>query len=224
MCQEAYNLWSLIIGALGLLVSAAVAVVVGYYTLETKRLRLQSEQQTSVFRDQLCVSQRQAGLFAEQVQFATRPFVMCEFTPFEPGGSMFPPGQPESRVKVSYRGMLWNPTDRVAHDLRVLVHGRSLGYFWSEEPPVLQKIGEVAVWSASGPVDKQYALSLPGTVYGQQWMDWHIRVLEQHEDQDYVVVFFRDANSTPYASLSLIRDLEKMDYQLHLTQILRPPK
>jgi hypothetical protein len=220
--QETYNLWSLIIGGVGSVISLAVGIVVFCYTRETQRLRKQSEQQTSVLRNQLCVSQRQADLFAEQVLSGVRPFVMCEIRSFEPGGSNFPPSHPIAAVKAKYRGNLWNPTDRVAHDLRVLVHDRSVGYFWSDEPPVLRKVGESADWLASGPIEKEEALRLPKTVYGKQRIQAQVKVLEQSENQDYVVVFFRDVNGTAYASLSLISDPANHDYRLRLTQILRP--
>src|SRR5258708_25393382 len=98
MSQEAYNLWSLILGGVGSIISLAVGIVVFWYTRETQRLRRQSELQTSVLRDQLSVSQRQADLFAEQILSATRPFVMCEIESFAPGGSEFRADHPISAI------------------------------------------------------------------------------------------------------------------------------
>jgi|ERR1035437_111695 hypothetical protein len=223
MSQESYNLWSIILGAAGLTVSFAVGVVVFWYTRVTEGLRRESQQQTALLQDQVAVSQRQADLFAEQVLSAIRPFVACEIETFAPGGSAFPLGSPMRAVTAWYRGSLWNPSDRVAHDLRVLVHEHSTGYYWSEEPPVLRKAGESTDWSASGPRDEERALRCPDEVYGAERMRFHRKVLEQHRDHDYVAVFFRDVNGNIYACFSLISNPLEKDYRLRLTQVLLPP-
>ncbi len=152
MNQAVYNLWSLIIGGIGSVISLAVAIVILWYTVETQRLRRQSEQHTSLLRDQLAVSRRQTDLFAEQVLYATRPFVMCAIESFARGGSEFATGHPLRAVKAEYCGSLWNPTERFAHDLRVLVHDCSAGYFWSDEPPVLRRAGEPAGRETTNPI------------------------------------------------------------------------
>jgi hypothetical protein len=224
MAQDQYNLLSLILGGIGAVISLAVGIVVFWYTRETQRLRMQSEQQTSVLRDQLGVSQRQADLFAEQVRSVVQPFVMCEIASLDVGGGNFQPGHPMRAVRSVYRGILWNPTDRVAHNLRVLIRDPCFGYFWSYEPPVLRKIGESEEWFASGPVDGEQALHLLEKVYGDQRIRWYMKALEQNKNQDYVAVFFCDVNGTVYASLSLISKPVANDqvYKLRMTQILRP--
>jgi hypothetical protein len=223
MSQESYNLWSVIIGIAGALISVAVGIVIYWYTRVTDGLRQQSEHQTELIREQLQVSRRQAELFAEQVLSAIRPFVTCEITSFVRGGNEFPPGHPMRFVNAVYYGNLWNPSDRVAHDLRVLVHEHSTGYYWSNEPPVLRKAGESATWSASGPLDEDRALRHPENVYGAERIHFQRQVLEQNRDRDYIAIFFRDVNGNVYASFSFIVSPLQQDYGLRLTQILLPP-
>lgn len=223
MSQGLFNLWSIIIGVVGLLISLGVGIVVFWYTRVTEGLRRESQRQTALLQDQLGVSRRQADLFAEQVLSAIRPFVACEIESFAPGGSTFPRESPMRAVTAWYRGSLWNPSDRVAHDLRVLVHEHSTGYYWSEEPPILRKAGEPSAWSASGPRDEVSALRCPDDVYGAERTRFHRKVLEQHRDHDYVAVFFRDVNGNIYVCFSLISSPLEKDYRLRLTQILLPP-
>ena len=164
-------------------------------------------------------------MFAEQVRSGVQPFVMCEISSFATGGSEFPPGHPMRAVKAAYNGNLWNPTDRIAHDLRVLVHDPALGYFWSQEPPVLRKVGESADWLASGPVDEDSAVHLLEAVYGEPRPRWYVNVLKQNDNNNYVTVFYCDVNGTLYATFSLISKPLTKDqiHRLRLTQILRPP-
>ncbi len=203
-------------------ISLAVGIVIFWYTKETQRLRRQSEQQTTFLQDQLAVSHRQVTLFSEQVESAARPFVLCEIESCARGGSAFPPGHAIRAVEAGYRGSLWNPSDRVAHNLRVLVHDHSTGYYWSDEPPVLRKFGEPTEWLASGPLDEAKALSLPVQVYGAERIRFQTKVLEQHRDHDYIAIFFCDVNGNVYASFSLIANLLQVDFRLRLTQMLRP--
>jgi len=222
MHQETYNLWSLIVNIFGFVISLGVGIVIFWYTQETQRLRKESECQTVLMQAQLGVSQKQSALFAEQVLSAIRPFVLCEILNFVLGGVDFPPGHPIRAVKAEYRGNVWNPADRVAHDLRVLVHEHSTGYYWSDEPPILKRVGESTAWTAAGALDEDRALSIAESVYEAERMRFQRTVLEQHRDQDYVAVFFHDINGNVYASFSLITNPLAQDYRLRLTQILRP--
>jgi hypothetical protein len=222
MSAEIYNLWSLIVNIFGAVIALGVAMVIFWYTRETQRLRKESERQTVLMQAQLRVSQNQSALFAEQVLSAIRPFVLCEISDSVPGGTSLPLRHPLRAIKTEYRGNVWNPTDRVAHDLRVLIHERSTGYYWSDEPPVLKKEGESTAWTASGALDEDRALRLAEAVYGPERMGVQRAVLQQYSDQDYVAVFFRDINGNVYASFSLITNPVAKDYRLRLTQILRP--
>jgi hypothetical protein len=203
--------WSLVIQAVNAAVAAAVGLVVWSYTRETKRLRESSEEQTRL-------SQRQVHLFAAQMEASIRPFVLCEVTEYAAGGSAFLEGRLISHVKTICRGTLWNPTDRVAHDLRVLVWVHKRGYLWSGSAPILRKPGETAEWLADGPVDR----GIVAATYGEAQTRLAMSMVDQHNTRDSIVLFFRDVNANVYANFSLIDNLAAGDLGLRLTQIVYP--
>ncbi len=50
--QEVYNVWSIVVQVVGAIISVGVGLVVLWYTVETKRLRLATDQQVKLLRSQ----------------------------------------------------------------------------------------------------------------------------------------------------------------------------
>jgi hypothetical protein len=160
---------------LSIIVAGAGIVVVCLYTWETTRLRDQSERQTALLQQQLSAS--------------VQPFVMCTVNKIKPG--------------FHCTGQVWNPTDRFAHDLRVLVCDQT-GYFWTENSLVLKEAGERIEWVASGPVPGEEPLKFAGYAYGETRLQSQLKFLGQYKDKRHIAVFFRDVNGSVYVYFSLV--------------------
>jgi|SRR5579875_1141464 len=190
MAQDTYNLCSFIVGLVGV-------IVLAWYTIETQRLRKTSQRQVDV-------SERQAQLFAEQASLSIRPFLICKVTDAKPGSG--------------WMGVLWNPTDRVAHDIRVFICEET-GYYWSDESPVLIKMGEHAQWVARGPVVGDNPFWVLESVYDKTRIRSQLQFLEQQMRDRDTAIFFRDINGNIHMYFALMT-LYHGDWRLRSPQLL----
>ena len=108
MSQEVYNLWSIVIQAVGAIISVGVGLVVLWYTVETKRLRLATDQQVKLLRI--------------QGKAAATPFIIPGFRNWHMGGTAFLNAQSPVRfVKPTIQMSLLNATLAPAIDVHAVV-------------------------------------------------------------------------------------------------------
>jgi hypothetical protein len=116
MEQHAYNLWSIILQACSVLVSAVVGYIVLHYTREAKRLREATDDQVKLLR--------------EQSRAASTPFIIPGFDRWSPGGTQFT-AAPIRAVRGSLSLSLTNATLSPAIDVHAIFRKDNAQYYYS---------------------------------------------------------------------------------------------
>jgi hypothetical protein len=128
MSQDSFNLWSISVQVVGLLVSVIVGATVYWYAKETKRLRIATDKQVT--------------LLHTQQQVASAPFVIPSFLQWDGGGSLFTHA-PIKAVKPRLIVGLVNAADSPAIDVHVVLR-KSDCYYCSVTIQDVLKAGQSA--------------------------------------------------------------------------------
>jgi len=170
-------------------VAIFVAVVVWRYTTETQKLREAAVEQVELARRQLALS--------------VKPYLFMKIIDFARGGSELQ-NTPVAIIDATYRCRVWNPTDRPASNVNILVRNHSTGYFWTAEGADLltsmDPLEPGVDLIARGPKQMNDGLHLVREEYGAD-AEPYLDRLRHHNGRDYSAVFFRDANGQLYAAV-----------------------
>jgi hypothetical protein len=201
MNQETYNFWGIILQIAGVVVSAGVGGIVWWYTVETRKLRIESEKQVGLFAQELKIGERQVGLFTQQLKMSIKPYLIGSIQEYYPGGTRVQ-NTAVASVKAGYVCPVANHTDRTAHQVFLLLRNQATGFFFGDF--VADVVSRSPLnFRAEGPCIMDDAEQQVRNVYGIG-ADALLQRLRL-ETQDYLAVFFRDIDGDLYVAVRSAR-------------------